>query len=94
MSKELRIHQLDMNPPPTQARTALEKVWYLHRRTGSGQRSVFLSVKRETIIKKENAVNVESSMDGTVAHLFKGKSERKGERKKERKKKQTASICT
>jgi hypothetical protein len=46
-------------------------------------------------MKMENAVNVESSMDGTVAHLFKGKREREGgEGERERKKKQTASICT
>jgi hypothetical protein len=60
MSKELRIHQLDMNPPPPQVRTALEKVWYLHGRAGRGQCSIILSVKRGTIIKLENAVNVES----------------------------------
>jgi hypothetical protein len=66
-------------------RTALEKVWYLHRQTGRGQRSVILSVKRDTIIKMENAVNVESSM----AHWFKGKRESEKERRKERKTEKT-----
>jgi len=81
MSKELGIHQLDTNPPPPQVGNALEKDWYLRRQAGRGQRSVILSVKRDTIIKMENAVNVESSM----AHLFKGKREREGERKKKNK---------
>jgi len=35
-------------------------------------------------------VNVESSMDGTVAHLFKGKREREKEKRKERVNKQQA----
>lgn len=52
-------------------------------------------IKTDTITKLENAVNVESSMDGTVAHLFKrkrvgekegGKNKRKKEKKKRKKK--------
>jgi len=50
---------------------------------------------RDTIIKLENAVNVESSVDGTVTHLFKRKRKREKERKregrKERKKEYTNS---
>jgi hypothetical protein len=74
------------------------KVGYLHGRAGRGQRSIILLIKTDTITKLENAVNVESSMDGTVAHLFKrkrargkqgGKNKRKkgGKKKKKRKKK-------
>jgi hypothetical protein len=58
-----------------------------------------LSIKTDTIIKLENAVNVVSSMDGTAARLCKrkrvrkegkkgGREEGRKERTKERKKKE------
>lgn len=85
MSKELRIHQLDMNPPPPTSENctwkSLVSAWT------RGQCSIILPVKRDTIIKLENAVNVESSMDGTVAHLFKRKREREKDGRNERKNK-------